>query len=324
MILIGMKSIKQHGLTRIAGFAMLILSFPSCDKGNLSPVANLIAFPSIGDTSILFEFSAGESVDDRSFKIALQYRWDFNGDGVWDTDFSRISDIAYRYRQPGNYQVAVEVKDLDGLAAIAYDSVEVFGMNQDIDTLIDNRDGNQYRIVKIGEHWWMAENLRYGIVLPADLEQTDNDTVEMYRIIHSKHWDTIGGIYRWLECKNYNVIDAKGICPNGWHLPTHQEWEGLFAAYPTHYSWHYYGRYGLSNLNLDLNNGGVRIEGSFLPRDLSTIWDSGFWSSSYKANDQEYLPNFCNFSSDDRWLTTLGFGFDDGFTRYYSVRCVKD
>jgi uncharacterized protein (TIGR02145 family) len=319
-----MKPLVNFAAALIEGFIVIIPAFISCDKGNQPPVAKLIAFPSIGDTTILFEFNAGESEDDRNFKIALKYRWDFEGDGIWDTEYSRNSAIAYQYKLPGNYTVAVEVKDLDGFSSIARDHVEVFGMNQDIDTLVDSRDGNKYRIVKIGGQWWMAENLRYGTVIPTDREQSDNETVEMYRILKSHEFDTVGGIYLWLETMNYRVNDPKGICPEGWHLPTQQEWEVLFAPYPHHYSWQYYGNEGLSNLNLDLNNGGIRLDGLFYGREQSTLWESGFWSSSYKVKDNEYLPNFCAFSSDDHWLTTLGYGFDDGLTRYYSVRCVKD
>jgi len=215
------------------------------------------------------------------------------------------------------------VKDLDGLSAIAVDSVEVFGENLDIDTLYDNRDGNRYRIVKIGGQWWMAENLRYGMVIPTDREQTDNDTVELYRILQSERWDTIGGIYSWLESLNYRVNNLKGICPDGWHLPTRQEWEELFVPYPFLYSLKYYGKQGLSNLNLDLNNGGFRMDGLFQERDWGNSWVSGFWSSSHKMEDLKYLPYFCSFYSEDQTLAH-GYWADSGLTRYYSVRCTKD
>ncbi|MDD4645743.1 MAG: FISUMP domain-containing protein, partial [Bacteroidales bacterium] len=227
----------------------------------------------------------------------------------------------------GYYSIAVEVKDLDGLSAIARDSVTVFGKNKDISTLTDSRDGNQYRIVKIGGQWWMAENLRYGIVIPTDREQTDNDTVEMYRLSGSGQQDTIGGIYLWLEAKNYNVNDPKGICPAGWHLPTSQEWERLFTSYPRLYSIQYYGIDGLSNLNLDLNAGGIRINGVFERRylDIGYDWDLGFWSSSFKMPERVYQPYFCSFNSK---ANNLNYGFwaiaDAGLSRYYSIRCVKD
>lgn len=320
---VGMKSIAKLAVIYATDFVMIILVFFSCDKGNLPPVSKLTAFPSIGDTSILFEFNADESEDDRSFTIALQYRWDFDGDGVWDTEYSNNSAIAHQFKQPGNYNVAVEVKDIDGLSAIAGDSVEVFGENLDIDTLHDSRDGNKYRIVKIGGQWWMAENLRYGIVIPTDREQTDNDTVEMYRILQSIGWDTVGGIYLWLETMNYRVNDPKGICPGGWHLPTREEWEGLFAPYPPLYSLQYYGKEGLSNLNLDLNNGGFRMEDLFIGCFIGNPHVSGFWSSSYTVEDQEYLPYFCSFSSDDHFLFP-GYWSNSGLTQYYSVRCLKD
>jgi uncharacterized protein (TIGR02145 family) len=215
------------------------------------------------------------------------------------------------------------VKDLDGLSSTAKDSVTVFGENLDIDTLYDSRDGNRYRIIKIDNRWWMAENLRYGMVIPTDREQTDNDTVEMYRILQSELWDTVGGIYRWLESMKYRVNDPKGICPDGWHLPTRQEWEELFAPYPFLYSLHYYGKEGLSKLNLDLNNGGTRTDGLFIERFIHQPWASGFWSSSHKMEEQKYLPYFCSFSNEDQ---TLAHGYlgNPELTRYYSVRCIKD
>ena len=275
-----MSAFTKLVLIRTTGFAVIFLTLMTCDKGNLPPVAKITAFPATGDTTMLFEFNAGESADDRNFNIALQFQWDFDGNGIWDTEYSKNNAVAHRFKLPGKYNVAVGVKDIDGLSAIAKTSIEVFGMNQDIGTLFDSRDGNTYRIVKIGGQWWMAENLRYGMVIPTDREQTDNDTVEMYRLPHSNLTDTVGGIYLWYETLNYRKNDPKGICPDGWHLPARPEWEALFAPYPHLYSLQYYRKDGLSNLNLDLNNGAERWEDGSFWWASKHCWDTGFWSSS--------------------------------------------
>ena len=302
---------------------LVIGTITSCEKSNLPPNAVLNVYPSQGDTTLVYEFTAGESTDDRNFALALSYRWDFDGDGVWDTEFLKYSSIAYQFIQPGNYRSAVEVKDLDGLTVIARDSVVVFGENLETDTLFDSRDGHTYRTVKIGGLWWMSENLRYGQIIQSDKEQTDNDTIEMYLYSQCLDFDTVGGIYSWLESKNYHVNDNKGICPDGWHLPTRLDWEQLLTPFPKLYALQYYGKQGLSNLNLDLNNGGIRRNGLFGDRCFGTAAESGFWSSSYTMRDQEYKPYYCSFSSEDHELY-YGYWADGGLSRYYSVRCVKN
>ena len=337
----GMNAFTRFALIRTAGFALIMLAFISCDKGNLPPVAKLVAFPPAGDTSVMFEFNAGGSEDDRDFAIALEYRWDFDGDGIWETGYSKISGIAHKYRVSGIYNVTVGVKDLDGFTATASDSIEVYAYNMDIDTLVDPRDGNRYRIVKIKERWWMAENLRYGIEIQTDQEQTDNNTVEFYRNHTSKRYDTVGGVYLWYESMKYRRENPQGVCPDGWHIPTQTEWESLFSPLigdsMTYVRRHlkdiqYYRKNGPSNLNLDLNNAANRWE------DRSIWWDynggvTGFWSSDSRWNPEcwKYDPYACWFNSD--WLS-LGYGYwsscrlaQTAWTShdsYLSVRCIKD
>jgi hypothetical protein len=92
-----MKSFSGFVGILAMGFVSILPAVFSCDRANLPPVAQIQIFPTFGDTSLFFEFLAGESEDDRSFKIALQYRWDFEGDGVWDTEFSGNTGIANKY-----------------------------------------------------------------------------------------------------------------------------------------------------------------------------------------------------------------------------------
>lgn len=324
-----MKSIKRYAVKYLKGFFAGIILFISCDKGNLPPVATLIAFPPIGDSLTLFEFSAGESVDDRNYQKGLMCRWDFNGDGQWDTGYDPGKTAARQFIHPGIYPIAVEVRDLDGLTSVARDTIEVIGMNRDIDTLTDSRDGSRYRIVKILNRWWMAENLHYGMEIPVDQIQANNGTVEMYRDTRPNSMDSSGGVYHWLEVMNYQVKDPKGICPEGWHIPTREEWVALFEPYPYLYALKYFGEEGLSKLNLDLQNGAFRwTDGTFWWAHVKG-YETEFWTSSHKVVNNEYHPYCVLFASPYHGLR-VGFWTDNTnileggeHVKYTSVRCIK-
>ncbi len=93
---------------------------------------------------------------------------------------------------------------------------------------VDPRDGQTYKIVRIGDQVWMAENLNYGQTVPNGL-QRDNGIVEktLYdndTTIHKAY----GGLYTWHEATNWqNREGGQGICPPGWHVPTLAEWQKL-------------------------------------------------------------------------------------------------
>jgi uncharacterized protein (TIGR02145 family) len=321
-----MNSNRRFSINRIICLVIIILSIHSCDKGNLPPVAKLTIFPPVGDTSILFEFNAAQSEDDRSYAIGLVFRWDTNGDGVWDSGFEKDNTSAHKFLVPGNYLVRMEVKDLDGLTAIALDTVEVFGVNADTGRFQDPRDGNVYRTVRIGGSWWMAENLRFGKLIPNSREQTDNDTVERYRFTDWKECDTVGGVYSWFEAMNYNVDNPKGICPDGWHIPSHAEWNKLYQAFPMSYAHKYFGKEGLSGLNLDISNSGYQCEDLF----HENFYDGGFWTTSYVLSPTVY--NVCRImfsKSDDVYLYGEYWENFRSVTAnrcviYNSLRCKKD
>ena len=102
--------------------------------------------------------------------------------------------------------------------------------------LIDARDKQIYRIVTIGTQTWMAENLNY----KTDDSRCYNDSVE--------YCTKYGRLYRWPDAMDSAAVfsdnakgcgygeaytiktPARGICPEGWHIPTRDEWEVLYNA----------------------------------------------------------------------------------------------
>ncbi len=118
-----------------------------------------------------------------------------------------------------------------------------FGDIRPYETFTDERDGNVYKYIQIGEQVWMAENLRY-------LPSVNGNPYYDYSFNDPKYYvfDYLSGT-SIEEAKNhlcsiyagkykgansyrqfgvyYNGAATIGACPSGWHLPTDSEWTQL-------------------------------------------------------------------------------------------------
>lgn len=101
---------------------------------------------------------------------------------------------------------------------------------------IDARDKQIYKKVTIGTQTWMAENLNF----ETDGSRCYNDS--------AKYCAKYGRYYTWADAMDsaavfsdnakgcgYDVectikTPARGICPEGWHIPTGDEWRALYSA----------------------------------------------------------------------------------------------
>ena len=93
---------------------------------------------------------------------------------------------------------------------------------------VTDTDGNIYRCVKIGDQWWMAEDMivtHYRNSDPISNVTENSQWAELTEGANCSfdnnedHVSTYGRLY------NAHVVeDSRGICPEGWHIPSDEEW----------------------------------------------------------------------------------------------------
>ena len=97
--------------------------------------------------------------------------------------------------------------------------------------------GQLYSTVQIFNQCWLKENLNIGIRIDGEYDPLDNDTIEKYCYNDDPvNCGIYGGLYQWNEMMHYITPQgAQGICPDGWHIPTDEEWKVLEGAVDSQY-----------------------------------------------------------------------------------------
>jgi len=271
--------------------------------------------------------------------------------GLWqvmDTDEGTSSDSSEDVESSGSSEGSSASVPGGSSDASTYDVVT--------GTLTDSRDGQTYRTVKIGDQVWMAENLNYAYTaVPFDNGDYISDSTSWCHGDDPANCAKYGRLYTWAAAmdsvgewstsgkgcgygENCSVASAgsatlvRGICPKGWHLPSHDEWEALIVAVDgsiTEYtSSNTAGTKLKSQTGWKINGNGTDAFGfSALPAgirsDFEAYYEEGydayFWSSTESEYDsgKAYYMVLCYDVGDA--------GLDNYYKDFgYSVRCLKD
>lgn len=94
---------------------------------NTAPTASFTVDPVSGATGAMFSFDASDSSDPETSSSSIEVRWDWDGDGLWDTSWSVEKTATHAFMLPGWYDVMLEVRDANGLNSTATIAVEVTG-----------------------------------------------------------------------------------------------------------------------------------------------------------------------------------------------------
>lgn len=96
---------------------------------NRAPVASFTVIPERGFLQDIFIFDASSSSDAEDNNADLEIRWDFDGDGTWDTEYTTGKNGEHQYSEAGQYEVKLEVRDSGGLTDEAVYTLVVGGNN---------------------------------------------------------------------------------------------------------------------------------------------------------------------------------------------------
>ena len=300
-----------------------------------------------------FWTASEESKDDRSSCSA-----DFFYASVW---FScGFKDNGHSVRCVRDEPAAVSLSSSSSNADLSSSSGEAFVSPYEIDwsipkedhlnpsikydSIVDKRDGQVYKTVKIGTQVWMAQNLNY-----ADSVNTPSLLKRNWCYGDKpKNCEFGGRLYTWAAAvdsiKLANDADdpqfcgyrtncnfpskLQGICPEGWHLPDTTEWRTLIFRVSNDASVAGYklasrvGWYEEVNGTDDYGFSAYPVGDKYRDYDFSEFPASDgrvafFWSISENTRDKQLGYTFRIFYG--------GTGFAGDFKDSgFSIRCIKN
>jgi uncharacterized protein (TIGR02145 family) len=211
-------------------------------------------------------------------------------------------------------------------------------------SILKDIDGNSYNTLQIGNQCWMKENLkvskyRDGTVIPLDEsggtegnndKQTWSSRTNGARTVYGHSTEnlvTYGYLYNW-----FSVVDSKGLCPNGWHVPSDSEWTALtdflgglsvaggkMKSFGTAY-WNDPNTGATNESGFSVLPGGFRFsDGSFFNiRDFAF-----FWSATESESLHAWYRSLGSSIGNVRRSSVISDAYNDKLVGT-SVRCLKD
>ncbi|MBK8807586.1 MAG: hypothetical protein IPO21_13495 [Bacteroidales bacterium] len=166
----------------------------------------------------------------------------------------------------------------------------------------DSRDGQEYKTVEFDGKIWLSKNLNFKARGSWCYDNKESNC------------DKYGRIYDWQTVMNgIEMPGNKGICPEGWHVATFEEWQMLSNKY---------------DKTKDLLAGGVSgfnilFAGCRFPNGNFEFENQAatFWTSTIDESDDKYVYTIYAYS-DKVSKSLTGYSTNKTYGQY--LRCVKD
>lgn len=194
---------------------------------------------------------------------------------------------------------------------------------------IKDGDGNTYTSVSIGSQIWLKENLKTtkfndGTQIPLvtaleDWRELTSPGCCWYDNNAASYKNSYGALYNWF------AASSGKLCPTGWHVPSHDEWETLVNNLGSNTAGGQLKEMGTTHW-LSPNEGASNSTGfTALPGgqrakygSYSNMGSTGYWwtSTQYSSSNAHYHIIYHNYAYADDCDWDKEYGL--------SVRCIKD
>ncbi len=214
----------------------------------------------------------------------------------------------------GVFYICYANKDFSGLSLNLFNVIcpnkekSVYGY------FTDPRDGYTYKTIKIGNQIWLAENLRYLPKINYGYYVYGYQGYDISEAKSTHNYKTFGVLY--------DMYSAKEACPQGWHIPSNEEWneldlnlgidngeERIIVVDDTEY--HFKGHHGGSMVDKNLWADGVLKQTAIKNVFFNAV--PGGWRTYYGKMIDAYIVSM--------WWTRSRF-FGDSF--YYKMLYYKE
>ena len=195
---------------------------------------------------------------------------------------------------------------------------------------VSDKEGNVYKTVVLDNKTWMAENLKVTKYKNGDPIETTEPMMDISKTVEPKYYwsyngkDSLskiyGNLYTW-----YVVQDSRGLCPDGFHVPSDQEWLSLINAFDGNIEAGAkmkeidFAHWMKPNSNATNESGFTGLPGGYRENDgkYYVLGFRGYWWSSKK--NYVYMAWNSGLIYNNDILERLDFIKKNGL----SVRCVK-
>ncbi|MBT3383066.1 MAG: hypothetical protein HN778_02605 [Prolixibacteraceae bacterium] len=271
------------------------------------------------------------SVKSKAFNIDIIEK-NTSRETLKNAEIATAEDFSFKIGD--SIQISVSKKDYlslpEGLKITESESINFNLYNIEF---TDSRDNKVYQTVKIGNQIWLAENLAYlPHVSPSTIESPTDSLIyvngyegtDVSVAIQSEHFIKYGALYNWAA--------AQAVSPEGWHLPSEEEWRqlelylGMSSEEIPKAGWRGTdeGSKLKSTSGWDGGNGTNETGFSALPGGLCCPFNGagfgGYWWSSTEATYFAETGRGRGLDKDHTQIVVLGNYKKFGF----SVRCLRD
>lgn len=323
-----------------------MLHINACTSFEYEPaILEVVEVKYVTYTSAMVEFnvsSYGSNTDQsKSFGIC------YNTTGDPDIEDEKIMIRNWSKENPENYMMSLDnllpnteyyvrvfmwglyfdPNDSDQGRSLTYSDILTI-KTKDVNMLLDDRDGQQYPVITIGDQQWMAQNLAY-----------DAGEGSMRHCLMDKgtqYWESYENDPRYGYLYNYET--ALNVCPEGWRLPSDADWQQLELALGV-------SEADIATKALRGDSIGVVLKGLLFNNHSGqnssnatgfNVLPGGYFSK--QNNEYMGVTHSSNFYSStlktdlqgmaiSRFISSSFNGIKEGLTRtdnYLPVRCVKD